>query len=253
LPVTVTGEHHTDRSHYVKRTAITGTAAIAAAVAIVLSGCGSDTKTESGTSASKTMGATTSAKAAPSSKPKVAPRDEDAKGPNPTIASYIAENNIQETPIKHGDPGSPTIDLPVPAGWKPAGEDTPDWAYSAIVYTGQDAGDYTPSIVALVSKLTGNVDPQKIIDVAAGELHNLPGWKAMNEGQTSKLGEYPAYQLRGTWTQDGQTKIVAQKTVVITGSDGLYVLQLNADGLEKQGEIVGAAMNVVNEQTKITP
>ena len=238
-----------------KRTAITGTAAIAAAVAIMLSGCGSDTKTEPSTSttASKTTTTTTSAKAAPSSRSKVAPRDEDAKGPNPTIASYIAQNNIQETPVKRGDPGSPTIDLPVPDGWEPAGEDTPDWAYGAIVYTGPDAGEYTPSIVALVSKLTGNVDPQKIIELAPGELNNLPGWKAMNEGQASTLGEFPAYQLGGTWTQDGQTKIVAQKTVVVPGSDGLYVLQLNVDGLEDQADIIGAATDVIDEQTKITP
>jgi len=227
----------------VKRTAITGAAAIVAALAIVLSGCGSDTKTAPSTSTSSkaSTSSSTSKKAAPSTKPKVAPRDEDAKGPNPTIASYIADNNIQETPVKRGDPGSPTIDLPVPDGWEPAGEDTPDWAYSAIVYTGPDAGEYTPSIVALVSKLTGNVDPQKIIELAPGELNNLPGWKAMNEGQVSTLGEFPAYQLGGTWTQDGQTKIVAQKTVVVPGSDGLYVLQLNVDGLEDQADIIGAA------------
>jgi hypothetical protein len=238
----------------VKRTALTGTVAIAAALAIVLSGCGSDSKTAPSTSssASKTT-SSTSAKAAPSSKPKVAPRDEDAAGPNPTIASYIAENKIQETPVKRGDPGSPTIDLPVPDGWAPAGEDTPDWAYGAIVYTGPEAAEYTPSVVALVSKLTGNVDPQKIIDLAPGELNNLPGWKALNEGATSTLGEYPAYQLGGTWTQDGQTKVVAQKTVVIPGNDGLYVLQLNADGLENQLDIIGAATDVIDEQTKITP
>jgi hypothetical protein len=238
----------------VKHTALTGTAAVAAAVAIVLSGCGSGTKTEPGgtTSASTTSSTTASAKAAPS-KAKVAPRDEDAAGPNPTIASYIAENNIQETPVKRGDPGSPTIDLPIPDGWEPAGADTPDWAYGAIVYTGPEGAEYTPSIVALVSKLTGNVDTQKIIDLAPGELNNLPGWKASNDGEKSTLGEYPAYQLDGTWTQDGQTKIVAQKTVVIPGSEGLYVLQLNADGLEDQAEIVGAATNVIDEQTKITP
>jgi hypothetical protein len=237
-----------------RRTAISGAAAVAAALAVVLSGCGSDTKTQpSTTSASKSTSTSTSAKAAPSSKPKVAPRDEDAAGPNPTIASYISENKIRETPVKRGDPGSPTIDLPVSDGWEPAGEDTPEWAYGAIVYTGPEAGEYTPSIVALVSKLTGNVDPQTIIDLAPGELNNLPGWKAMNEGETSTLGEYPAYQLGGTWVQDGQTKTVAQKTVVIPGSDGLYVLQLNADGLEDQGEIVGAATNVIDEQTAITP
>jgi Probable lipoprotein LpqN len=236
-------------------TAISEVAAVAAALAIVLSGCGSGAKTapSTSTSASNASSATTSAKAAPSTAPKVAPRQEGNTGPNPTIASYIQQNNIQETPVKKGDAGAPTIDLPVPDGWALAGSDTPDWAYGAIVYNGPEAAEYTPSIVALVSKLTGNVDAQKIIDLAPGELQNLPGWKASNEGEVSSLGEYPAFQLGGTWTQDGQTKIVAQKTVVIPGSDGLYVLQLNADGLEDQGDIVGAATTVIDDQTKITP
>ena len=52
---------------------------------------------------------------------------------------------------------------------------------------------------------------------------------------------------------DGETKVVAQKTVVIPGADGLYVLQLNADGLENQDEIIGAATNVIDAETTITP
>jgi hypothetical protein len=235
-----------------KRTALSGAAAVAAALAVMLSGCGSDTKTEPTTTSATTATTTTSAKAAPS-KQKVAPREENAAGPNPTIASYIAENNIQETPVKRGDPGSPTIDLPIPEGWESAGADTPDWAYGAIVYTGPEAAEYSPSFVAIVSKLTGNVDPQKIIDLAPGELQNLPGWEAWNEGETSTLGEYPAYQLGGTWVQDGQKKVVAQKTVVIPGSDGLYVLQLNADGLENQMDVIGPATLDIDEQTTITP
>jgi hypothetical protein len=237
-----------------KYTAISGTAAVTTALALVLSGCGSDTKTEPSTSAQSTTTTTTttSAKAAPSTA-RVAPRDEDAAGPNPTIASYIAENNIQETPVKRGDPGSPTIDLPFPPGWEDAGPDTPEWAYGAIVYTGPEAAEYPASIVALVSKLTGNVDPQQIIDLAPGELANLPGWSAMNEGEVSTLGEYPAFQLGGTWQSDGQTRIVAQKTVVIPGADGLYILQLNVDGLESQAEIVGSATNVIDAETTITP
>ncbi len=233
--------------------AISGAAAIAAAIAVLVSGCGSDTKEEAATTTSEettTTTTTTSVKAAPSTA-RVAPREEDAAGPNPTIASYIAENNIQEAPVKQGDPGAPTIDLPVPEGWEPAGADTPEWAYGAIVYTGPEAAEYTPSIVAIVSKLTGNVDPQQIIDLAPGELQNLPGWSAMNEGETSTLGEYPAYQLGGTWESEGKTKIVAQKTVVIPGPDGVYVLQLNADGLENQMDIVGSATTVIDDETKI--
>lgn len=235
-----------------KPTAISGAAAIAAALTLVLSGCGSDTKTEPSTTEPTTTTTTTTAKAAPTTA-KVAPRDEDAAGPHPTIASYIAENNIQETPVKRGDPGSPTIDLPFPPSWQDAGADTPEWAYGAIIYNGPEAAEYTPSIVAIVSKLTGNVDPQQIIDLAPGELQNLAGWSAMNEGEVSTLGDYPAYQLGGTWESEGQTKIVAQKTVVIPGADGLYVLQLNADGLESQAEVVGEATNVIDEQTTITP
>jgi hypothetical protein len=237
-----------------KASAITGVAAAFTALAVVLSGCGSDTKTATASSSSTESSKTSSSKTSTSKKkPTVAPRTEDAPGPNPTIASYIKENGITETPIHMGDPGSPTINLPVPDGWAPAGEDTPDWAYGAIIYTGPEGEAYTPSIVALVSKLTGNVDPQTIVDLAPGELNNLPGYKPLNEGATSTLGEYPAYQLGGTWDSEGQTKIVAQKTVVIPGSDGLYILQLNADGLEDQTDLVGAATDVIDSDTTITP
>ena len=237
-----------------RRTAITGLAAAAVALSVVLAGCGSDTKTSTASSSTSTTGATATSSKTATPTPKVAPRtQQNAAGPNPTISTYIQQNGIVETPIKRGDPGSPTINLPFPDGWQNAGADTPDWAYGAIVYTGPEAAEYTPSIVAIVSKLTGNVDPQKIIDLAPGELNNLPGYKAMNDGAVSTLGDYPAYQLGGTWVQDGQTKIVAQKTVVIPGSDGLYVLQLNADGLQKQGDIVSAGTDAIDAQTTITP
>lgn len=241
-----------------KTSAIAGVAAIATTLGLILSGCGSDTKTTEGsakTSAAESSEASTSESAPKTTKPKVAPRDEvtGASGPNETIASYIEANGIQETPVKRGDPGSPTIDLPFPEGWEDAGADTPEWAYGAIVYTGPEAAEYTPSIVALVSKLTGNVDPQKIIDLAGGELQNLPEYEGWNEGAVSTLGEYPAFQLGGTWVSDGLTKIVAQKTVVIPGADGLYVLQLNADGTEDQADIVSSATDVIDSETTITP
>lgn len=239
-----------------RASALTGLAAAVTALAVVLSGCGSDTKTTA-TSSEKTTTSSektsTSKSTTATKKPKVAPRDEDAAGPHETIAGYIKDNNIQETQVHRGDPGSPTIDLPLPEGWESAGADTPDWAYGAIVYTGPEAAEYTPSLVAIVSKLTGNVDPQKILDLAPGELQNLSGYEPLNEGASSTLGEYPAFQLGGTWVQDGQKKIVAQKTVVIPGSDGLYVLQLNADGLEDQMDIVSTATDAIDSGTTITP
>jgi hypothetical protein len=236
-----------------RASAITGVAAAVTALAVVLSGCGSDTKTATSSSSSTDSSKSSTKSSTSKKKPTVESSPAEAAGPNPSIASYIKDNNITETPVHMGDPGSPTINLPVPEGWAAAGENTPEWAYGAILYTGPEAAEYTPSIVAIVSKLTGDVDPQKIIDLAPGELNNLSGYQPLNEGATSTLGEYPAYQLGGTWQSDGETKVVAQKTVVIPGSDGLYVLQLNADGLDSQKEVIGAATDVIDSDTTITP
>ena len=92
----------------------------------------------------------------------------------------------------------------------------------------------------------------KILDLAPGELRNLSGWKASNAGERGTLSGFPSYTQGGTWKQDGQTKLVGQKTVVIQNADGLYVLQLNADGLESQADILGPATATIDEQTKIT-
>ena len=239
-----------------KPTALIRCAAAAAAAVLVATACGTS-ETEPGTpvaesSETSTTTATTSAAAAPS-RERIAPRQESTQGPATTIADYIAENDIAETPVFRGDPGAPTVDLPFPEGWQDAGADTPEWAYGAIYYSGPGAEEYTPSIVALLSRLTGDVDPDAIIEYAAGELTNLPGWEPLSRGRTSTLSGFPAYQLGGTWVQDGVTKVVAQKTAVVPGNDGLYVLQLNADGLESQLDIVGPATDTIDDQTVITP
>jgi hypothetical protein len=169
----------------------------------------------------------------PAAQSKVAPRT-SGPGPNPTIADYVKQNSITETQVHRGDPGAPTVDLPIPDGWVDAGHDTPANAYWAIVDTGPEAAKYTPSIVVTVSKLTGNADQQKILDLAAGELKNLPEFKPMGDGDSTTLAGFPASKLGGTWLQNGQSKAVAQKTAAIPASGAVYVLRLNADCLEDQ-------------------
>lgn len=70
-------------------------------------------------------------------------------------------------------------------------------------------------------------------------------------GAASTLGDYSAYQLGGTWVDNGQSRLIAQKTVVIPASDGLYGLQLNADGLQSQADIISAATDIIDNQTTI--
>jgi hypothetical protein len=229
-----------------------GVIAIAAvALGLSLAGCGSDTKTEpskSETTSSKTTTTTTttSEEAAPTT-------SAEAAGPNKTIVDYIRENNIVETPVKRGDPGSPTIDLPTPEGWEDAGSRTPEWAYGAIMSTDPAFAADPPSVIAIVSKLTGNVDPAKVLEFAPGEIRNLPGYDGAEEGTSDELSGFDATQIGGTYKKGGVTRAIAQKTVVIPGKDGLYVLQLNADGLEDQMGALMDATAAIDDQTTITP
>jgi hypothetical protein len=211
-----------------------------AAVAVGLAGCGSDSQTESTTTT------TTSAAAA-------ATTTAGQAAANRTIADYVRENGIVETPVKRGAPGAPEINLPMPPGWKDAGPMTPQWAYGAIVSTDPATAQDPPTIFILVSKLTGNVEPAKILEFAPGELKNVPGYEGAQSGQPAKLGGFDAVQLGGTYTKGGARRAIAQKTVVVPGKDGLYVLQLNADGREDQTVTILEATSVIDEQTTITP
>ncbi len=225
-----------------------GVIAMAAiAIGIGLSGCGSESKAEpSPSQQTSTESSATSSKAAPTT-------SAQASGPNKTIVDYIRENSITETPVHRGDPGSPTINLPFPPGWEDAGNRTPDWAYDAILFSDPVMAQDPPTIIALVSKLTGNVEPAKILEFAPGEIKNLPGYEGAEEGSPSTLGGFDATQIGGGYTKDGVKRVIAQKTVVIPGQDGLYVLQLNADGTEDQLGPLMDATSVIDEQTTITP
>ncbi|KUH86178.1 MULTISPECIES: LpqN/LpqT family lipoprotein [unclassified Mycobacterium] len=229
----------------------TGIIAVAAvALGLGLAGCGSDTKSESTTPSEET-----SAAAAGTTEPSAAPPPGSAKatGANYTIVEYIRDNGIVETPVRRGDPGAPDIELPFPPGWSDAGPRAPEWAYGAIVSDDPAMAQDPPTVIALVSKLTGNVDPAKILEFAPNEIKNMPKYEGAEEGSPSTLAGFEAVQIGGTYTKDGVLRAIAQKTVVIPGQDGLYVLQLNADGREDQMGALMDATSVIDEQTTITP
>lgn len=220
-----------------------GTAAAAAlALSFALAGCGSDTKSESTSSATSSSETSTS---------EAAPAEEQA-GTNETIADYIKQANLTETPVKPGDPGSPTVDWPVPPGWTDAGAQAPAYAYKAIVFTGDQAmATNPPTIVAIMSKLSGGADPAKVMEYAPGELKNLPGWDG-GDGKADQLSGFEAYQIGGSYERDGQKRMIAQKTVVIPAGPDLFVMQFNADGTEDQIQPLMDATAAIDENVKIT-
>lgn len=225
-------------------TSATGAGIAVLTLSLALAGCGSDSKTASSSEASS--GASSAATS--SSAEETAP----AKGTNKTIVDYIKENNITEMAVKRGDAG-PNINVPSPPDWAPKQGGLPAGTYGAIVYAKSAVPTNPPRILALLSRLTGNVDPAEILKYAPGELNNLPGFVANGPVQTAKLSGFDAVQLSGVSTDGDKKGMIAQKTVVIPQGDAIYVLQFNAIADESEAGILGDAMNVIDTQTTITP
>lgn len=208
---------------------------LAALVALsVVTGCGGPaTMTE-------TKSETTTASSAPAT-------------PNAmTLHNYITENKIAEVPIKAGEPGTPTFDFPFPPGWSDAGEQTPDWAYGALVYDKPKDPQDPPVLYAIASKLTGNVDAAKVLELAPAQLDGLDQFTPRGAPSTTQLSGFDAVLYEGTYVHEGATRAVAQMTVVVPGKDALFVLQLNSDALESEEGVVIEAAKLISAQTQIT-
>jgi hypothetical protein len=213
----------------------------AVALGISLAGCGSNSEKAPSSSNQATVETTTSTT--------------QPKPPEKTIAEYIKDNNITETPVKRGDPGAPVIDLPVPPGWVDMSSRAPEGAYQAMVLNNQALATDPPTLVAYVAKLSGNVDPAKILEYAPAEIQRLPGYQGPTTGTPTKVGGFDATQIGGAYTKDGAKRAVGQMTAVIPVADGVYVLQVNADSLGKPDQVQALTVGsgAIAMQAKITP
>jgi len=168
------------------------------------------------------------------------------------LNAYIMANKIAEVPFKKGDPGTPKIEFPFPPDWSSAGDRTPDWAYGAIVYDKAPDPENPAFMYAIASKLTGDADAAKILELAPAQLNELPEFSPREAPQRDKVSGFDAIDYVGTYVWDGQRRAVGQQTIVIPGSDALFVLQLNGEAPQGQEQAVIDAARLIREKTTIT-
>lgn len=172
-------------------------------------------------------------------------------GKLPTLGDYIKQNGITESQAKHDEPGVPKIALPLPPGWADAGPKTPDYAYNAIIGVDPAMQPNPPTVVAVLSKLTGNVDPAEILSLAPNEIKNLPGFEG-GDPQPAKISGFDSTAISGKYTRNGQARVIEQTTVVIPVQDGVYVLQINVDGVLEQIEVLMQVVDTISQKATIT-
>ncbi len=219
----------------------------AVALGLGLAGCGSDRGTGASTSEQTASSSPSTSSAAPSTSAQTA-------GRAGTVGDYLRDNGITQTMVKRGDPTAPKLNLPMPAGWRDVGADTPEDAYGAIVLESATGAPSPPAIIARMARLSGGeVDQAKILELAPNAVTNQPGYEGPETGQPGSLSGFEATEIAGTVVQEGQPVFVARKTVVIPGKDGIYLLALDAQGaLDQQAALVDA-MSVIDAETTIEP
>ncbi|HNM85691.1 MAG TPA: LpqN/LpqT family lipoprotein [Mycobacterium sp.] len=233
-------------------TAVSGAGIAAVALTLTLAGCGSSTKTEEKTTATTSAQATSAApsSAEPTSAAPPTSGDPQAAG-GETLDDYIAKNGIQKTVIRRGEPG-PTIDLPVPQGWSRT-EPGDDDSFGGLIYDAAVSKDKPPRIRANLYKLTGNIDQAKVLELAPAALKSLPNFQPLGSPGDAELSGFKASQVGGSYVKNGDSWLVAQKTTVIPTDGGVFVFQLNAEGLESDMPVLMDGTSVIDKQTKITP
>lgn len=194
-----------------------------------------------------------------------------------TIADYIAESQITSTPVPRaedgGDPGAPIIGMGLLAGYtqtcrrpwcrtlggfggngrRGLTAEASARAYGAVQWESSVDPNDPPIMVVLLDKLTGAVDPAKILEYAPGELKNLPNYEPLAEDDSSSLGGYKAVQLAGRYSIDGEVRSIGQKTVVLPREDATYVLQIIVESLDADAETLARVTSTVDELTVIDP
>lgn len=225
-----------------------GAVSIAAvALAIGLTACGSEDESAGASSVTTTTSETTSA-------PAESPTTGGAAASGMTLDDYIAENDLVRTPVPRGVPGAPTIELPALQGWTDMGPDAPQDSYSALSFAGDPALTTPPAtLIARVFRLTGNVEPAKVLQYAPESLKTLPEFEGPEAGQSGQLSGFDAVTIGGLYVREGVPHMVAQKTVTVPGQDGLYVLQIDVEGPEDQAVPLMEATSAIDEQTRIIP
>lgn len=228
---------------------VLGASITAFAVLAVTTACGSEAEpaASSTASSSSTSSATSSAPASTSA------AATPAAGATTTLTDYFASAGITETVVKKGDPGAPTIDFPIPPGWADAGPATPPEAWQRLTVTDPAFASDPASATFLVTKLTGApVDEATIFELAPNDQRGLPDFVDLSSSDRGTLSGFPSLDFGGTYTRDGATRLVGQKTVLIPANGGgSFLLKIVVDANEEQFGPLADLTTMIDDQTTI--
>lgn len=104
---------------------------------------------------------------------------------------------------------------------------------------------------AIASKLTGNVDPAKILALAPRQLDELPEFAPLGEPHSDEVGGFEAVDYVGSYVWEGTEARRRPADHRHPRQGRGFVMQLNAEAPKGQEQAVVDAVKLIREQTKI--
>ena len=172
----------------------------------------------------------------------------------PTIADYLADNGVTETPLRLGVEDPLIADFQLPDGWEAKlSTEEGEVAYLSAFGNVHQSDNFVPGAALLVSVLDGPVDAQELLGYASGEFYNLPGFEEFRSEDTD-LDGFPAFLIIGGYDDpDFGPMVVSQRTAVVERDGVVYGVQLNVRALESQADAVDEDAQFINETLTVFP
>ncbi|MEC3951870.1 LpqN/LpqT family lipoprotein [Nocardia sp. CDC153] len=140
-----------------------------------------------------------------------------------TIAEYLANAQIQATPVDATAPGAPKVTVGIPEGWQqvPAGM----FPGSYGVWTQPPVNGWADNAVLLVATFTPKVDARDLLTHAFADARQLPNWQDL-ETDTEDFDGHPSAGITGTYTVDPLTLWAYNRYIIVDSPNGQYLVQL---------------------------
>ena len=102
----------------------------------------------------------------------------------------------------------------------------------------------------MLSKLTGDVNPAQILELAPTNSSTCPISTARTRSAARSPGS-TTWRSPVNYSRNGQARTIAQITAVIPAK-GVYVLQINVEGTYGQTEVVIQVLDTIAKKATIT-
>ncbi|WP_241383988.1 LpqN/LpqT family lipoprotein [Rhodococcus sp. CH91] len=142
-----------------------------------------------------------------------------------SLRDYLDTHGVELLPCHAGEPGRPSVELPVPRGWTIVPAHLFPRARTVLVAPEYTEAGWTPIAVLLHNRLSVRRPTGELLAAAAAATQELPEWSEL-DCETSNFRGHPSVITRGKYRAGGVDFDARSRHLVIDHDQDRYLTQL---------------------------